>query len=92
MRFVHKYTGFIVMGVFLAIVIPAWIWYDDSLEFFERWGCEQINGDLLLGTTWGDNPAHDDLTDEQHIKLHEIYQECNDSFSDGVIPNHVKND
>lgn len=77
MQVLHKYTGFIVMGIMLAIAIPLYFDYEDKKEFFHSFSCQQTF-EYMMGTTFGFTP-HDELSDEQHINLHEIYQECANS-------------
>ena len=79
MKFVHKNTGYIVVGVFLAIAVPVFYSMMESQEFFEKWTCPQIQIYLL---TYNQDvsdrgfPDHEHLTDEQHDKLHEIVTQC----------------
>lgn len=87
MRFFHKYTGFIVVGVSIAILAP-WIAYSESqVEFFERWPCNIINGYVLVDNNDG-NPSYADLTPEQLEKFHVILDECNNEpfTPDQLIP------
>ena len=87
MRFFHRYTGYITVAIFLGIVIPAWLYYDSTQFFFEGWDCGTINQYLLTGNDFGFTP-HDKLTEDEHIRIHEIYEQCNDQFSDGILPPH----
>jgi len=72
MRFFHKYTGFIVMAIVGTVVIGAWYWYDvtDDSVFFEGWLCINI---IKLSLN---NFQHDNLTEHEHIRLHEISEQC----------------
>lgn len=67
MRFFHKYTGAITLGIVISIIIVAWVLYDDSIFFFENWSCGMIYEMKTEG-----------LTFEQTIRHGEIVQECND--------------
>ena len=79
MKFVHKNTGFIVCFGILAVAVPWWFYETNSQEFFEGWSCPQIQIYLL---TYNQDvydrgfPDHDHLTEEQHVRLHEIVTEC----------------
>ena len=80
MKFVHKNTGYIVVGIFLAIAIPVFYSMMESQEFFEKWSCSNIQAYLLTYDQDVDDmgfPDHDSLTEEQHKRLHEIISECN---------------
>ena len=75
MRFVHKYTGFIVCGVILSIAIPLYLMEVNSLEFFEKWTCDQVRTYYLLDGG-GRFPRVSELTAEQTIKFNNIMFEC----------------
>ena len=75
MRFFHKYTGFIFCAIVLSIAIPWWVDYDSNLEFYDRWGCEQIKAYIYTGESFCQTP-HDELSNTQHLGLHEIINEC----------------
>lgn len=87
MRFFHKYTGFIFCAVFLSITIPLWLDYTSNMYFFENWDCGTINAYTLTSRDFGYTP-HDELTDEEHVRLHEIFTECNGKFSDDSLLKH----
>lgn len=80
MKFLHKNTGFIVCGIILAIAVPLYLYEVNSHEFFESWSCGMMQAYLL---TYDQEirdrgyPDHDNLSEKQHIRLHEIIQECN---------------
>lgn len=75
MRFVHKYTGFIVVGVLVSIAIPVYLYQVDQLEFFERWNCEQLKTYYLLdgGSRF---PHVSELTPQQMEKFNHVMDEC----------------
>ena len=75
MKFVHRNTGYIICGIILSIAIPLYLMETESQEFFESWHCSRIQQYLLLDHTGG-NPTHDELTEKQHERLHEIISEC----------------
>ena len=75
-KFVHKNTGFIVMGISVVIIFYAWTLYTEDQEFFSSWSCSKLYGYMVTESNYG-YPDHDDLTEAQHLKLHEIYaNEC----------------
>jgi len=82
-RFLHKNTGFIVMGTVLTIVLVGWTIYDGELEFFHSWNCEKILYYMMSVESYG-YPDHNDLTPEQHIKLHQLY--ADDCGADKFTP------
>ena len=75
-KFVHKNTGFIVMGISVVIIFYAWSLYNEDQEFFSSWSCSKLYGYMLTESNYG-YPDHKDLSEAQHLKLHEIYaNEC----------------
>ena len=77
-RFLHKNTGFLVMGAVVTIIAIAWILVEAESEFFHSWNCEKIGYYMMSVENYG-YPNHDDLTEEQHLKLHELYaSDCSD--------------
>jgi len=75
-KFVHKNTGFIVMGISVVIIFYAWTLYNEDQEFFSSWSCNKIYGYMVTESNYG-YPDHDDLPDVLHLKLHNIYaNEC----------------
>ena len=75
-KFVHKNTGFIVMGISVVIIFYAWTLYTEDQEFYSSWSCSKLYGYMVTESNYG-YPDHDDLTEAQHLKLHEIYaNEC----------------
>ena len=75
MKILHKYTGFIICGIILAVVVPMYINETSNFEFFERWTCPQLQIYLLLEND-SRYPSHDELTPQQHEKLHQVLSEC----------------
>jgi hypothetical protein len=74
MQILHKYTGFIVMGIILVIAVPLYFDYEENKEFFHSFSCQKTF-EYMTGTTFGFTP-HDELKQSQHIELHKIYQGC----------------
>jgi hypothetical protein len=75
-KFVHKNTGFIVMGISVLVIFYAWTLYTDDQEFFSSWSCSKLYGYMITESNYG-YPDHKDLTEELHLKLHTIYaNEC----------------
>ena len=80
MKFLHKNTGFLVCFGILAVVVPIYFYEINSQEFFENWSCGNIQSYLLTydqDLYKQDFPDHKHLTEEQHVRLHEIVDECN---------------
>ena len=75
-RFVHKNTGFIVMGISVVIIFYAWALFTEDQEFFSLWSCNKLYGYMVTESNYG-YPDHVDLEEELHLLLHEIYaNEC----------------
>ncbi len=53
----------------------------EQQEFFTAWSCDTLEDYLLDKNVPDEYPSHNDITDEQHIRLHTIYQECVDNTS-----------
>jgi len=68
----HRYTGFIIMGIFTAIIATAWIYYDSTLYYFEKWQCPKV-------TDFAKTDGHLLMTDDEHQRFHESLQICFDS-------------
>jgi hypothetical protein len=74
-KFAHKNTGYIVFGVILVIAVPLLYIEWNSYEFFEKWSCHTVWSYVLLDGG-GKYPKHSELTEDQHVRLHEILAEC----------------
>ena len=72
----YKYSGIIVFAPIIIFAIGTYIYIDDQQEFFTAWSCETVNGYLLGEDVPPEFPSHSELTDEQHVKLHLIHEEC----------------
>jgi len=72
MRFFHRYTGYIVMSIFLAIMFSIYFYYDSTLYYFEKWLCPEITG-------FAKTDGHLSMIEDEHMKFHEILQGCFDS-------------
>jgi hypothetical protein len=77
MRIFHTYTGYIVLVTVLLLIAIAFQLHSDTLYFFESWSCEQMRDYLLndIQYSTGDK-KHIDLTNDEHLRLHQIYAEC----------------
>ena len=84
-RLLHQNAGFIVMGISVVIIFYAWTLYDEDQEFYSAWSCSKLYGYMVTESNYG-YPDHDDLSDDIHLKLHEIYaNECTtDKFKDNL--------
>jgi len=78
MRFVHKNTGYLVVTVFLLIATVIYFTWEDERIFFETWSCIHIE-DLAL-----DEFNHDNLTIDEHFRLHEIIITCKEKFASPI--------
>ena len=77
MRFVHKYTGYIIVGGILAVAIPLYLDYDQKADFFERWTCSMITQYHQGKATSGDNPTYKELDAGQKERFDSILNnEC----------------
>ena len=65
MRFFHKYTGSIVLGILITVILLVWVYNESQAVFFEGWQCNDIV--TLIG---------DELTPKENIRLNEIVAEC----------------
>ena len=66
------------MGTVVTIIAVAWILNEAESEFFHSWNCEKIGYYMMNVENYG-YPDHNDLTEEQHLKLHELYaSDCSD--------------
>ena len=75
MKILHKYTGFIVVGVILAIAIPLFLQYESEQFFFEKWSCSMIN-QYRVGVIAPDRPPYTDLTEKELERFDDIWSEC----------------
>lgn len=83
MKFLHKNTGYIVAGVLAVIIITAYLYTVEQQEFFEKWPCGTLEWYALSYNQDIHNqdfPDHDHLTEEQHIRFHEVMSECDFVF------------
>ena len=72
----YKWSGIIVFAPIIIFGIGLYIYIDDNQEFFTAWSCETINDYLLGDNVPLEFPKHNELTEKQHLKLHQIYEEC----------------
>ena len=70
MQIFHRYTGVIVVSVFLAIVIPIYYYYDSQQFFFESWSCEMVDQSLKK------NFEYSQLSEQELERFKEIVTEC----------------
>ena len=75
----YKYSGIIVFAPIIILAVIGYVYMSTEQEFFSAWSCDTINDYLLQIDIPEDMIQHNDLTDEQHLKLHEIHQECVDA-------------
>ena len=70
-KFLHKYTGIIVVLTALLVVFIAWLYHDSTLDEFEKFTCREV-----LRYT-----GVDGLTDDQLVKWNDILAECEGKFT-----------
>lgn len=83
MKFVNKNTGYIVAAGFIICVVTVWFSITDEQEFFEKWSCGNLEWYVLTYNQEiykQDFPDHNHLTEEQHLKFHEVISECEFMF------------
>ncbi len=73
-----KYSGLIVVPGCVILILLVWFSYTGSLEFFDGYSCTTLKNYMMNVDVPKDVIPHDKLTDEQHLHLHEIVQECED--------------
>lgn len=66
------------MGTVVIIIAIGWTLVEAESEFFHSWNCEKILYYMLSVENYG-YPDHNELTKEQHIKLHKLFaDDCSD--------------
>jgi len=75
-----KYSGLIVVSGIVVIILAGWFYYTSTLEFFDTWSCEGLIDYVMTDKDLG-VPKHNELTEKQHLHLHEILQPCMDDFT-----------
>lgn len=79
-KFFHwKYSGLIVVPTVIISILFMWFSYTSTLEFYDQFSCEGLINYVTLDKELGTEiPRHNELTEEQHLHLHEILQPCLD--------------
>lgn len=72
-QIINRYAGFITVGTLALIVFIGWELFYEEPYFFEQWGCQKIYNYMLNDEGYGYTP-HNDLPEEQHLRLHEILE------------------
>lgn len=86
-RFVYyKWSGPMVFVPLIIIAVSVFLYIDYNQEFFTAWSCKTITDYLLDENVPEEFPRHNDLSEEQHLKLHRILDECNSAakFSEKI--------
>lgn len=73
-----KLSGIITVGLGAILLYGGVLYIDAQGEFFDPWSCETIKKYMLDTNVPSGMVSHNDITEEQHLKLHIIYQECMD--------------
>lgn len=77
MRFVHKNTGYIVVGIILAIAIPLYLDYNENATFYQKWSCPMMELYKAGNATAGDNPSYANLPEDAKSNFDKILRdEC----------------
>ena len=69
----HRYTGYIVMGALLCMVVLVWFWYDSQLVFFENYTCDSI---FQMNTPEG----KENFTEKESLRFFDILMSCKKYF------------
>jgi hypothetical protein len=78
-KFLHwQYSGLIVVPTACALILLFWFYSTSQAEFFDYWSCETIKNYMMDIDVPDDITPHNDLTEQQHLRLHELLAECND--------------
>ena len=72
----YKWSGPIIFIPIIVLAVGVYLYMDYQQEFFTAWSCETINGYLLDEDVPPKFPKHNELTEKQHVRLHQIYEEC----------------
>ncbi len=76
-RFVYyKWSGPMVFIPIIVLAVGVYLYMDYQQEFFTAWSCETVSDYLLGKDVPPEFPKHNELTEKQHIRLHQIYEEC----------------
>ena len=77
MRFVHKYTGYIVVSIILAIAVPIYLDYNAHATFYQKWTCPMMENYKAGNATAGDNPMYKNLPEDQRLQFDQVWDnEC----------------
>ena len=78
-KFLHwKYSGLIVVPTVCVLILCGWFYFTAQAEFFDYWSCETIKNYMMDIDVPDDITPHNDLTEQQHLRLHKLLAECND--------------
>jgi len=75
MKVIHRYTGVIVVGIILAVLIPVFLLVQSEQMFFEKWSCSMIN-QYKVDVIIPDLPKYAELNGEELEKFDVIWREC----------------
>ena len=81
-----KYSGIIVVPGSVALILLVWFSYTGTLEFYDSWSCETIYNYIADESSPGVTP-HGNLSDKQHLHLHELVEECQEynRFAEPIV-------
>ena len=72
----YKYSGLITFAPIIIVAIILAVVVNEEQEFYSAWSCQTIEKYMLGDEVPEEFPLHNDLTENQHLKLHKINDEC----------------
>ena len=83
-----RFSGIVTVPTVIALIIISWQFVVMDQEFFNAWSCDTLYDYVQDDRVPDRFPKHNELSEEQHNKLHLIIQECidNDRYLEPFIP------
>lgn len=73
-----KYSGLIVVPTACALILLFWFYSTSQAEFFDYYSCDTLKNYVNGIDLPKDLTTHDELSEQQHMRLHNLLDECND--------------